>query len=69
MKQKNLNNKVGCPRGAMVKTIDSRIVVGEFELQSRYYVDFLTNNHGKGMNPLFPPVPLLFFSKDGFGIK
>ena len=27
--------------------------VNEFELQSRYYVHFRTNNLGKGMNPLF----------------
>ena len=28
-----------CPRGAMVKAMDSRIVVSEFEFQSRYYSD------------------------------
>ena len=30
----------GCPRGVMVKAMDCRIVVREFELQSRYYVHF-----------------------------
>ena len=42
----------GCPRGVMVKAIDSGIVVSEFVLQSRYYVHFRTNTLGKGMNPL-----------------
>ena len=46
----------------------------EFEHQSRHYVHFGTNTLRKGMNPLILPamgliVPLLFFLKDGFGIK
>ena len=44
-----------CPRGVMVKAMDSGIVEGEFELQSRYYVHFRTNTLGKGMNPLILP--------------
>ena len=44
-----------CPRGVMVKAMDYGIVVSEFELHSRYYVHFLTNTLGKGMNPLLPP--------------
>ena len=40
----------GGPRGVMVKTLDGRIVVSEFELQSRYYVRFLTKTLGKGMD-------------------
>ena len=32
------------------------IAVNEFELQSLYYVHFLTNNLGIGMNPLINPV-------------
>ena len=36
----------------MVKAIDCRIVVIEFELRSRYHVHFRTNTIGKGMNPL-----------------
>ena len=36
----------------MVKTMDSGIVVSEFELQSRYYVHFRTNALKEGMNPL-----------------
>ena len=41
----------GCPHGVMVKAIDCRIVVSEFELQLRYYVNLRTNTLGKGMNP------------------
>ena len=43
---------VGCPRGVMVKAMDSRIVVSEFVLQSLYFVHFRANTLGKGMNPL-----------------
>ena len=39
----------------MVKAMDSGIVVREFVLQSRYYVHFRTNAHGKGMSPLILP--------------
>ena len=42
----------GCPRGVMVKSLDSGIGVSEFELQSRYCVHFRKNTQGKGMNPL-----------------
>ena len=45
----------GCPRGVMVKAIDCRIVVSEFELQSRYCVHFRTNTLGKGMKSLILP--------------
>ena len=41
----------GCPYGVMVKVMDCRIVVSEFVLQSRYYVQFRGNNLGIGMNP------------------
>ena len=44
-----------CSRGAMVKVMDSEIVVSEFELQSRNYVHFRTNTLGKVMNPLILP--------------
>ena len=41
----------------MVKSLDYEILVGEFELQFRYYVHFWTITLGKGMNPLiFPAV-------------
>ena len=43
--------KRGCPRGIMVKAMDCGIVVSEFVLQTRYYVHFRANTHGKGMNP------------------
>ena len=45
----------GCPRGVMVKAMDCGIGVREFILQSRYYIHFLANNFGKGMNPPYPP--------------
>ena len=56
----------GCPRGVMVKSMECRIVVREFVLQSRYYVHFRANTLGKGMNPFILPamgkiVPILFF--------
>ena len=48
-------SNLGCPRGVMVKAMDCGIVVREFVLQSRYYVDFRANTLGKGMNPLILP--------------
>ena len=39
----------------MVKAMDCEIVVREFVLQSRYYIHFLANTLGKGMNPLILP--------------
>ena len=45
----------GCPRSEIVKAMDCRMVVSEFELQSRYYVHFRVNSLGKGMNPLILP--------------
>ena len=45
----------GCPCGVMVKVMDCRIVVSEFEFQSHYYVHFGMNTLGKGMNPLVLP--------------
>ena len=41
--------------GVMVKAIDCEILLSEFERQSRYYVNFWANTHGKGMNPLILP--------------
>ena len=38
----------------MAKLVDCSFEVSEFEFQSRHYVHFRTNNHGKGMNPLNP---------------
>ena len=40
-------NIVGCPRGVIVKAMDCGIVVSEFVLQSRYYVNFWTNTLGE----------------------
>ena len=39
----------------MFKGLVYKIVVREFELQSRYYVHFRTNTLGKNMNPLDLP--------------
>ena len=39
----------------MVKAMDCKIVVSEFELQSHYYVNYQTNSLGKGMNLLILP--------------
>ena len=44
-----------CPRGVMVKGLDSRIVVSEFKIQSHCYAHFQTNTLGKGINPLILP--------------
>ena len=40
---------------SMVKEMNCKIVVCEFEPQSLYYDHFRTNNFGKGMNPLILP--------------
>ena len=45
----------GGPRRVLVKAMDCRIVVREFVLQSRFYVYFRANTHGKFMNPLILP--------------
>ena len=72
-KIKNINSyNLGVPRGVMLKAMDYAIII--YELLSRYYVQFGSNTRGKGMTPLIIPtmgwiVPLLFFYKDGFGIK
>ena len=39
----------------MVKVMDFKIVVREFEIQSHYHVHIQTNTPGKGMNPLILP--------------
>ena len=62
-----------CPRVVMVKAMGGGIRVSEFELQSRCF-QFRTNTLGKGVNPFILStmgqiVSLLFFKKDGFGIK
>ena len=44
-----------CPRGVMVKAMDCGIVVREFVRESRYYVHFRANTHGKGMNLFIIP--------------
>ena len=58
----------------MVKVLDREITVTKFKLNLHYYTHFRANALGKGMNLLIFPaisyiVPLLFFYKDGFGIK
>ena len=61
----------GSTRGVVATGLDCDIIVSEFKPQSRYYVLFWTNTLKKGMNLLILPaiVALLFFYKDGFGIK
>ena len=45
----------GYPRGVVVKALNYRIVISEFELQSRYYVLFRTNTLWEGYEPPYPP--------------
>ena len=60
-------------RSVVANVLDFKIVVSEFEFQSLYYVYFRINILEKGMNPDPPAIDLktqlLFFYKDGFGIK
>ena len=61
-----LRETQGCSCGVMVKSMDCKIVVNKLELQTRYYVYFLTDTLRKDMNLLIFPsmgyiVPLLFF--------
>ena len=51
----NPSSKAGCPNRVVVKTMDCRIIVREFEFQLCYYIHFWTNTLGKGMNPLILP--------------
>ena len=58
----------------MVKALDCDNFVSEFELQSYYYVHFLTNTLEIRMNLLIfqamgEMIALLIFYKDHFGIK
>ena len=43
------------PYGVDANVQDCDILTSEFELQSRYYVHFRTNIHGKGVKPLIFP--------------
>ena len=45
---------IGRGEVSVAKVLDCDIVVSEFELVSHYYINFQTNTHGKGMNPLIP---------------
>ena len=46
-------NKVfGRPCGILTKMLDWGLKISEFELQSRYYVDFQTNTSRKSMTHL-----------------
>ena len=44
------------PNGVVATDLDDEILVCDFELTSRYYVQFPTNTFSKGMNPLSSPV-------------
>ena len=73
--KKDIPRSVGkSPRGLVANVLGCDIVVSEFKLQSIYDVHFWTSTLTKGMNSLIPQaigliVKLLFFYKDGFGIK
>ena len=41
-----------CPHGVIVKAMDCRIIVSDFELQLLYYVNLQTNTLQKDMKPL-----------------
>ena len=61
-------------RNKRVNVLDSEIVVCEFELKPHDYVYFRTYTLVQSTGSLIAPaisskVPLLFFHKDGFGIK
>ena len=45
----------GCSRGVMIKKLDCRILISEFELQSLYCVHLRINTLGKGMNAFILP--------------
>ena len=47
--------KVRFSRGVMVKTVDCRMVVSEFDFLLHDYVHFRTSTVGKGMKPTNPP--------------
>ena len=62
------------PRGIMTKVLDCGLEISEFECYLQYYVHFQNKTHGKGMKPLILPamgsiISVLFFYKDGFGMK
>ena len=40
--------------GVVATLLDDNIDVSEFELHSRFYIDFLIINLGKDMNPFIP---------------
>ena len=42
------------PYGIMAKVLDCSLEISEFKLQLCYYIHFLTNTLGKGINPLIP---------------
>ena len=59
----------------VVNVLDCDIVVNEFKLKSRYYIQFCTNTFVKGMKPFIlilraidEIVPLLFYN-NGFAIR
>ena len=55
-----------CPRGLMVKWMDYEIVISEFEILLRYYIQFWRNTFEKCINLFILPavgsiLPLLFY--------
>ena len=66
--------KFGILFGVVVNVLRCNIAVSEFELQSRYFIHFMTDPTRKGMNLLILPalgsiLLLLFFYKGGVSIE
>ena len=59
------------PRGVVDNVLDCEIILSEFELHSRYYVHFWANTLGNNVNSYISLAlgKILFFYKNGFGIK
>ena len=61
------------PCGELAKVLDYCLKISEFKLQSHDYAHLQTNSLGKGIElPYFPSyslINILFFYKDGFGIR
>ena len=59
----------------MAKVLDYDLEVSEFEHQLRYYFHFRTNTLGESIESSYPRpamgwiLSLLFYYRDGFGIK
>ena len=59
MDKRTARENRGYPRRVMVKAMDCRIIVSEFELQSRYYVHFREKYPWERYEPPYPPCHVL----------